>query len=42
MVDCDTLEELETLKSAGRILLAVRVGSTRLIDNGMVKPNGGV
>jgi len=42
LVDCDTLEELETLKSAGRILLAVRVGSTRLIDNGMVKPNGGV
>lgn len=42
LVDCDTLEELETLNSSGRILLAVRVGSTRLIDNGMVKPNGGV
>jgi pantoate--beta-alanine ligase len=42
LVDCDTLEELETLNSSGRILLAVRVGSTRLIDNGMVKPNGGI
>ncbi|MCX7828099.1 MAG: pantoate--beta-alanine ligase [Thermanaerothrix sp.] len=40
LVDPETLEDLEELSGTGRLLLAVRVGSTRLIDNGPVSVGG--
>lgn len=33
MVDPDTLEDLETIENKGMIAVAVKIGSTRLIDN---------
>jgi len=36
-VDPDTLEAVEVLKGAARLLGAVWVGSTRLIDNLLLK-----
>jgi pantoate--beta-alanine ligase len=38
--DEQTLEELETLDRPALVVLAARVGSTRLIDNTMVVPKG--
>jgi pantoate--beta-alanine ligase len=38
--DEQTLEELETIDRPGLILLAARVGATRLIDNTVVVPKG--
>ncbi|EHM10463.1 pantoate--beta-alanine ligase [Thermanaerovibrio velox DSM 12556] len=40
LVDPETLEDLDELRSAARILLAVRVGTTRLIDNGPLSLGG--
>ena len=40
VADPDTLEELEELDGPALVLLAVRVGSTRLIDNALVGPPG--
>ena len=38
--DEQTLEELETIDRPALILLAARVGATRLIDNTIVVPKG--
>jgi len=38
--DSETLEELETIDRAAFVLLAARVGATRLIDNTLVVPAG--
>jgi pantoate--beta-alanine ligase len=40
LVDPETLEDLDELRSTARILLAVRVGTTRLIDNGPLSLGG--
>jgi pantoate--beta-alanine ligase len=36
--DCDTLEELREIDRPALMLLAVRVGGTRLIDNAALTP----
>ncbi len=33
IVDCDTLDEITEIENKARLLLAVKIGSTRLIDN---------
>jgi len=33
VADAETLQELDTVKSPALVSLAVRIGSTRLIDN---------
>ena len=40
IVDADTLEPVMTLAEACYVLLAARVGSTRLIDNALIEPAG--
>ncbi len=40
VADYETLEELEVVDGPALVLLAVRVGSTRLIDNDVVVPRG--
>jgi pantoate--beta-alanine ligase len=40
VADEQTLEELDTIERPALILLAARVGSTRLIDNTIVIPKG--
>jgi pantoate--beta-alanine ligase len=40
IVDADTLEPAMTLRKAAYILLAARVGKTRLIDNALIEPVG--
>ncbi len=40
VADCETLEELEVIDRLALVLLAARVGSTRLIDNETVAPPG--
>jgi pantoate--beta-alanine ligase len=40
VADYETLEELEVVDRPALVLLAVRVGSTRLIDNAPVIPAG--
>jgi pantoate--beta-alanine ligase len=40
VADHDTLEELTTVDRPALVLLAVRVGSTRLIDNALVAADG--
>jgi pantoate--beta-alanine ligase len=40
IVDADTLEPAMTLRKAAYILLAARVGTTRLIDNALIEPAG--
>ena len=40
IVDADTLEPAMTLRKPAYILLAAKVGATRLIDNAFVEPSG--
>ena len=40
IVDADTLEPAMTLRKPAYILLAAKVGTTRLIDNAFVEPSG--
>jgi len=40
IVDADTLEPAMTLRKPCYIVIAARVGSTRLIDNALVEPAG--
>ncbi len=40
IVDADTLEPVMALRKASYLLLAARVGSTRLIDNALIEPAG--
>jgi pantoate--beta-alanine ligase len=40
IVDADSLEPVMALRKACYVLLAARVGSTRLIDNGLIEPAG--
>jgi pantoate--beta-alanine ligase len=40
IVDADTFEPVLTLRRACYVLLAARVGGTRLIDNALVEPDG--
>jgi pantoate--beta-alanine ligase len=40
IVDADTLEPVMTLRKPCYIVLAARVGNTRLIDNALVEPDG--
>jgi pantoate--beta-alanine ligase len=40
VVDADTLEPAMTLRKPVYILLAAKVGTTRLIDNAFVEPAG--
>jgi len=38
IVDADTLEPAMTLRKTCYIVLAARVGNTRLIDNALIEP----
>lgn len=40
IVDADTFEPVRSLRKACYVLLAARVGSTRLIDNALIEPEG--
>ena len=40
VVDADTLEPVMNLRRACYVLLAARVGSTRLIDNALIEQEG--
>jgi pantoate--beta-alanine ligase len=40
IVDVETLEPVASLRGACYVLLAARVGGTRLIDNALIEPNG--
>jgi len=40
IVDAESLEPLMTLSRASYVLIAARVGGTRLIDNALIEPNG--
>jgi len=40
IVDADSLEPAMTLRRAAYILLAAKVGATRLIDNALIEPAG--
>ena len=40
IVDADTLEPAMTLRKTCYIVLAARVGNTRLIDNALIEPAG--
>ncbi len=41
IVDSDTLEPAMTLRSPCYLMLAAKVGATRLIDNALIEPEGG-
>jgi pantoate--beta-alanine ligase len=40
IVDAETLEPVAWLRGACYVLLAARVGDTRLIDNALIEPDG--
>jgi len=40
IVDADTLEPVVSLRNVCYVLLAARVGGTRLIDNALIEPAG--
>ena len=40
IVDADTLDPARALRNACYVMLAARVGSTRLIDNALIEPEG--
>ena len=40
IADAETLEPLMTLARPAYLLLAARVGGTRLIDNAFIEPDG--
>ena len=40
IVDSETLESLPVLRGACYVLLAAKVGDTRLIDNALIEPEG--
>jgi pantoate--beta-alanine ligase len=40
IVDNETLEPVASLRGTGYVLLAAKVGETRLIDNALIEPNG--
>ncbi len=40
IVDAETLEPATTLRRPSYILVAARVGGTRLIDNALIEPEG--
>jgi pantoate--beta-alanine ligase len=42
IVDAETLKPVTTLSRASYVLIAARVGSTRLIDNALIEPEGDI
>ncbi|MBZ5502847.1 MAG: pantoate--beta-alanine ligase, partial [Acidobacteriia bacterium] len=40
IVDADTFAPVRSLRKTCYVLLAARVGSTRLIDNALIEPEG--